>query len=494
MTTKTATYLTMKDLKGAAKKKRQQHQLQNRLLIGLSAAKFPQVGDVAFEQLMAVGRMVTMKRLNLFDPGGNDSSKETVDFDSDTQISPSDKEARTLAKAGYFYDEDEDVVVEVNLDFDSTAGDDAKSGGKEKYRAEEGEQIMITMRASLIEAGIADDAHIYVHCTRHNDQTALRNGVETVYGLGHLNKRNVTQLIHAFLDVENIFHEMNARANLNSVGNSGGWTGKSAANFVSLAREKEIEIDCAFLADFDREFFQVHMEWNCIIDKHIKRSGFFLHHHLVHYYIKGTELDTLQQDSADKQIFLEKAKAFDEVFHTSIHKHNRQFIAPDLLIVSCFGEEETSTIVAKLFQGGSDDNIVGAAEEWMFHSSMHKNKINLKGFAHWITQSKKPYKEDTTQGPGLTGNFMNHALQLKQFGSNMQDLVAVMSVLKQGSYVRYKRDIDQFNAAYNTPYNQCARELESGCITRNIETASFGKQLSWTAMKRSVIAQERQEA
>eukprot|EP00536_Pseudo-nitzschia_multiseries_P013610 jgi/Psemu1/35778/gm1.35778_g len=197
MATKTAAYLTMKDLKGATKKKRQWHQLQNRLLIGLAAANFPQVGDVVFEQLMAVGRMVAMERLNLFAPGSDDSSKKTVEFDSTTQISPhcttiqnySDKGAGILVKVGYFcYDEDEDVVVEVNHDFD-IAGDDEKSGGKaikyslEKYSAEEGEQIMTSR-------GGSDSGGCFTGQAREN-------GVETVYGPGHLDNRNVTQLIHA---------------------------------------------------------------------------------------------------------------------------------------------------------------------------------------------------------------------------------------------------------------------------------------------------------
>ena len=63
-----------------------------------------------------------------------------------------------------------------------------------KYQAEQGKQILVNeggggsdsgggftgqaMKSSLVEAEIADpDAYIHVHCTHHNDQTSLQNGV-----------------------------------------------------------------------------------------------------------------------------------------------------------------------------------------------------------------------------------------------------------------------------------------------------------------------------
>ena len=55
---------------------------------------------------------------------------------------------------------------------------------------------------------------------------------------------------------------------------------KCASNFLSLAREAEIVTDLVFLAEFDKQFFVNHMDFNRYTDEHISSSGFVAHHHL----------------------------------------------------------------------------------------------------------------------------------------------------------------------------------------------------------------------
>ena len=54
------------------------------MLIELTAAKFPQVGDVAVEQLMMLGGTIVMERLSLFNPDPSNGDKNLVGFDNAT--------------------------------------------------------------------------------------------------------------------------------------------------------------------------------------------------------------------------------------------------------------------------------------------------------------------------------------------------------------------------------------------------------------------------
>ena len=62
------------------------------------------------------------------------------------------------------------------------------------------------MTNALVKEELAtEESHLHINCTSHNDQTALRNAVEKVYGEGGLQERNVPQLIHTFSDVQGCF-------------------------------------------------------------------------------------------------------------------------------------------------------------------------------------------------------------------------------------------------------------------------------------------------
>ena len=62
------------------------------------------------------------------------------------------------------------------------------------------------MTDALVTEGLAvAESHLHINCTSHNDQTALRNAVEKVYGIGGIIKRNLPQFIHAFSDVQGSF-------------------------------------------------------------------------------------------------------------------------------------------------------------------------------------------------------------------------------------------------------------------------------------------------
>ena len=68
------------------------------------------------------------------------------------------------------------------------------------------------------------------------------------------------------------------------------------SNFISLTMEPEIMIDLEFWADFNSSFFEDHFEFNRFIDKHIGASGFISHHHLVRYYLKIRDLETIEEE------------------------------------------------------------------------------------------------------------------------------------------------------------------------------------------------------
>mmetsp|Transcript_54571 Transcript_54571/g.61777 ORF Transcript_54571/g.61777 Transcript_54571/m.61777 type:complete len:136 (-) Transcript_54571:321-728(-) len=80
-------------------------------------------------------------------------------------------------------------------------------------------------------------------------------------------------------------------------------TGLCAANYASLAREEELEINLAFVSDFYQFFFDSHMEFNHSTDLNIKAEGFLVQHHLVRYYLKVTELKLLEKKLENGSIY-----------------------------------------------------------------------------------------------------------------------------------------------------------------------------------------------
>ena len=502
---------TIKRIREVTKKGKITLAIENVLIAGTWAARFPQVPDVSMEQALAMGGSILASELGI----GNTSNQDfELNFDNISTILPSrttignhvktvaahkiilngarmlkakanylstDHGGGVLCKLGYFWCALEEKVIKISLDFDK-AGHDAKGGGEaikhsmKKYVFDDDQVIKFkggssdsgggftnqAMMNSLVAEGLADPMeYIFVACTEHNDQTALRNGVNNCYGAGGLDSRNVCQLIHSFSDIQQSFDggteellplmksewqyvrgscpppeflkmmQEPILTRWKTVGEACQYvckyldvlmsfcrsllksgtakahsaTGKTASNFLSLANEKEIETDLAFLSDFDKEFFVNHMEFNRATAKNIGSSGFIPHHHLVRYYIKVSELEDLKLElemgSIDsgsssvgpklknfwlkltehkQQQSLEKAISFIDEFVKSIHKHNKQFISPSLLFLACFGEHTTSTLVAKLFEGSHLQSLPTGD----YQSSFHNKTINLPKFYHFI--------------------------------------------------------------------------------------------------------------
>jgi hypothetical protein len=322
------------------------------------------------------------------------------------------------------------------------------------------------MKKSLVEIGLADDSHyIHVNCMHHNDQTNLRVSVEIVYGSGGLSERNVSQLIHSFSDTQNLFDgKIEAVPMMTSawkfvrgeisepprpflammqepiltrwgtVGEACRYTetyldvvlaftkalcasrkmssaiSKCASNFNSLAAVDEILVDLGFLADFDRHFFNEHLEFNHVTDENIGSPGFLSHHHLVRYFIKKQELLKLieeitsgtiespppnprltkfwsrladTQDREARARSLKKGRVFLIRYSISLNKHNEQFASPDLLFLAAFSEATTGRMVARLLVGEETFAIPPDAIK-TFKLPIHGRTINLEKFGCFL--------------------------------------------------------------------------------------------------------------
>ena len=174
--------------------------------------------------------------------------------------------------------------------------------------------------------------------------------------------------------------------------------GKCAANFVSLAREKEIDLDLAFLSDFYLVYFHEHMEYNGAVDKQTKRSGFIAHHHLVRYYLKDIELNRLRE----------------ELLNGSIEP------PPSIATLNEFWTK-----------------LVGSGAQ----SSLNK----ARSFIDVLT---------------INGEIVK--IEHNVWYQRVKEAVTVTSLPKQGSYVRYEKDVARFEAALDVEYNRSAREQQSG--------------------------------
>jgi hypothetical protein len=194
-----------------------------------------------------------------------------------------------------------------------------------------------------------------------------------------------------------------------------------ASNFRSLCREKEIVLDCAFLADFNHSFFRGHFDFNHATDPFIRTSGFLGRHHLVRTYIKETELKQIQQElkegiverpptddqgrhcvlkgfwpklwdaettSETKTKVLYKAQVFIDGYVKSFHKHHAQWMSPSLLFLGAFGEFETGQIVARLLSGKEIifDRNDDANNNKQFKPALHEGTIDLELFATWLKE------------------------------------------------------------------------------------------------------------
>ena len=399
------------------------------------------------------------------------------------------------------------------------AGGSSDSGGGFTKKA---------MKDALIVEKLADPLeYIHVNCTEHNDQTALRSACNKVYGTGGVDNRNILQLIHAFADVQKA-HEGTAQliprmksefihlrktqpplaflklmqepilTRWKTVGEAcryihnyldvlvslceslckmkgtaaNSQIGKCASDFLSLAKHEEIIIDLAFLSDFDKEFFQNHMEFNRFTDKHIGSSGFIAHHHLgkyfyimlirmhgikllliflllppqfvsiVRYFVKISELEELKRELENgsmesslvnptlkkfwkklmelkEEKSLKKARLFIDEYIKSVHKHNEQFLLPELLFLACFGEHATSTLVAKMFFEEEDGEPSG-----IFDSAFHKKKIDLQRFHQFLLEKCR----DAIPEAKTTANFdlMKLSIRVVANGRNIWDGSPIM--------------------------------------------------------------------
>ena len=214
------------------------------------------------------------------------------------------------------------------------------------------------MKKALIEQDLVDTAfYIHMPCTEHNDQTNLRVGIENVYGESSLTHRNAGQLLHAYSYIQKHMEcpdELRALLKsewehvrgtpcpaeflflmqepiltrwktvgiaayylqqyidvvisvCKSIRKSSKYKSTSKlvlaiSNFISLTEEPEIMIDLEFWADFNSSFFEDHFEFNRFIDKHIGASGFISHHHLVRYFLKIRDLETIEEELANGSV------------------------------------------------------------------------------------------------------------------------------------------------------------------------------------------------
>jgi hypothetical protein len=390
----------VKDIATAASKSQCHPCEQQRIIIGTFGARWPKVADTAIEQLLSAGGIQLASQTSLFQI---DNTKSILKFDDITEaLEPSrtsisnavistaahtvivnaerlaqskkvylgcDKGGGVLIKMAFFWDVELDKIVELNLDFDKS-GDKAKDGGlaiehsMQKYTFGDrqwkisggssdsgGGFTGAAMKKALVDLHLVDEkGYIHINCTHHNDQTNLRVSIETVFGSGGKEKRNVCQLVHAFSDMQKLFDKneihpimecawsfiMGDDADIPSdfltlmqepiltrwgtVGEACryvekfrdvlislahglcGSTSKSsnlalcAGNFKSLANENEIRIDLAFLSDFDKIYFRHEMEFNHSMDPNIGRPGFVAHHHLVRYFLKRQALEIISQE------------------------------------------------------------------------------------------------------------------------------------------------------------------------------------------------------
>jgi hypothetical protein len=378
---------------------------QMKIVIGTMAAHYVQLPDTPMEQVLVFGSLIAC---NAFKLSRLQTDNCQVTFDQLSNIMPSrstvstyvretaahrivvigerlvnaaavflgaDKGADVLVKKAYFFDKETKQITKMNLDFNKAA-DDAKGAGEaiklslEKYLFNENKgEVMkgmlkgggsdsgggftgVAMKNALVQVGLAnEETWIHCPCTSHNDQTNLRVAVETVYGQGGLDQRNVLQLVHAFADLQKacgetddvspyliavweVLHGDNSQVpkdllylmqepiltRWKTVGegcqyvykyidaliafagsvcateNTHSQKNKCASNFKSLAEEPAIASDLAFFTDFDIRFFNDHMEFNHSVDGNIGVSGFLAPHHLVRYFLKMKDLEMIKKE------------------------------------------------------------------------------------------------------------------------------------------------------------------------------------------------------
>jgi hypothetical protein len=228
---------------------------QQRMIIGTFAARWPNISDIAIEQILSAGGIQLAFQSSLF---RIKKGKSILQFDNITEaLEPSrtsvnnsviftaahrvivnaerlakskkvflgcDKGGGVLIKMAFFWDMDLGKIVELNLDFDKS-GDKAKDGGlaiqhsMQKYTFGN-RQWKISggssdsgggftggaMKRALTDLHLVDEEeYIHINCTHHNDQTNLRVAIEKNFGAGGKDKRNVLQLVHAFSDMQKLF-------------------------------------------------------------------------------------------------------------------------------------------------------------------------------------------------------------------------------------------------------------------------------------------------
>jgi hypothetical protein len=176
------------------------------------------------------------------------------------------------------------------------------------------------------------------------------------------------------------------------------------------------------LADFDKIYFNGHLEFNHWTDPNVGRPGFVPNHHLVRYCLKRQELEKIvveldagtvdespaharlksfwgkiagSTDGEAKARSLKKARDFMTEFLKSLVKHNDQFVSSDLLFLGAFGEQETGSMVARMLQSANEspeselcaNNLLVCADETRprtFKSEIHKQTIDLEKFGDFL--------------------------------------------------------------------------------------------------------------
>ena len=88
---------------------------------------------------------------------------------------------------------------------------------------------------------------------------------------------------------------------------------------------------------------------------------------------------TTEKEKKGVKRSLHKAKCFIFEYKQSLVKHNKHFTSSELLFLACFGEHETSTLVAQLFQ---ERTMV--PPEGMFPSTFHDRTIDLPEFYQFL--------------------------------------------------------------------------------------------------------------
>eukprot|EP00978_Attheya_sp_CCMP212_P024546 scaffold77281_cov56-Attheya_sp.AAC.4 len=328
----------VKDITTAASKNKCHPTEEQSIVIGTFAARWPNVLDTAFKQVLLAGGIQLASQTNLIKFDREKFILEFDDIGKSLELSRTSITNAVLFTATHMLIVNAErlakskklgKIVELNLDFDKS-GDKAKDGGLAIQHSLE--KYVFGNRQWKISGGSLDSGGGFT------GQLAKPVGTW---------KRILAVLISL---AHGLCGSTTKSSNL----------AMCAGNFKSLANEDEIRIDLAFLSDFDKIFVCHEMEFNHSTDPNIGHPG---HLRIFRKNLKNGTVDQSPfgaklksfwaqilegNQLSSKENSLKKARRFLEVYLLSLAKHNAQFVSPYLLFLATVGEFETGTMVAKM--------------------------------------------------------------------------------------------------------------------------------------------------